>query len=426
MKYQVMPDLTPIEYEALKADISERGVLVPVEVDETGAILDGHHRVRAWQELRSEGAGLADYPRMIRVGLTEEQKRNHARSLNVLRRHLSKEQRDEVMKAMAQDGASPDEIAAAVGVSHMTVRRTLDADSDFTNVNSERVNKRGQKRPAKYQQRKPKSSPQATIFAASDKDERKALKAADKLQPDSGGVITAKDAAQIAKGQERQEKREGIIKAIENLPAPPSINGELATNTIAVADVAELISLLPAESVDMIFTDPPYHDEYLDLYEHLADLGAHVLKPGGYLMTYIGKMFLPDIVCRLGQRLEYVSTFAVFQAFSTSRIVKHNIFENWRPILAYKKPGKTAVREWAQDVVRGTRDKEYHDWQQDEQAPEQYIAAYTKPGDLVLDPFCGGGTTAAVCKRIGRYYLSFDTNPDSVKMALHRLEVANG
>jgi len=52
-KYQVMPDLTPIEYEALKADIAERGVLIPVEVDENGQLLDGHHRVRAWQELRA-------------------------------------------------------------------------------------------------------------------------------------------------------------------------------------------------------------------------------------------------------------------------------------------------------------------------------------------------------------------------------------
>ena len=89
MKYQVMPALTPIEYEALKADIAKRGVLVPVEVDENGDMLDGHHRVKAWQELRSEGVNLPDYPRLIRSGLTEEQKRNHARSLNVLRRHLS-------------------------------------------------------------------------------------------------------------------------------------------------------------------------------------------------------------------------------------------------------------------------------------------------------------------------------------------------
>lgn len=120
MKYQVMPDLTPIEYEALKADIAERGVLVPVEVDETGAILDGHHRVRAWQELRSEGVNLAEYPKMVRRGLTEEQKRNHARSLNVLRRHLSREQRSEVMRAMRADGMSYRQIAEAVGVDPMT------------------------------------------------------------------------------------------------------------------------------------------------------------------------------------------------------------------------------------------------------------------------------------------------------------------
>lgn len=90
-----------------------------------------------------------------------------------------------------------------------------------------------------------------------------------------------------------------------------------------------------------------------------------------------------------------MSIFAVFQPFSTSRIVKHNILRTGDPSLHNKKPGETAVREWAQDVVRGTRYKEFHDWQQDEQAPEQYIAAYTKPGDLVLRPFCGGGTTSA-------------------------------
>ncbi len=80
MKYQVMPELTPIEYESLKADIAERGVLVPVEVDEHGEVLDGHHRIKAWHELRSDGVDLPDYPKMIRSGLTEEQKRNHGRA----------------------------------------------------------------------------------------------------------------------------------------------------------------------------------------------------------------------------------------------------------------------------------------------------------------------------------------------------------
>lgn len=49
--YQIMPDLTPDEYAALKADIAARGVLVPIEYDESGHILDGYHRVRICNEI---------------------------------------------------------------------------------------------------------------------------------------------------------------------------------------------------------------------------------------------------------------------------------------------------------------------------------------------------------------------------------------
>ena len=117
MKYQVMPDLTPIEFEALKADVAQHGVLVPVEMDEQGNILDGHHRVRAWQELRAEGVTLPDYPRMVRTGMTEEAKRNHARRLNVMRRQLSREQRDKCAAEMKMDGASYPVIASSLGIS---------------------------------------------------------------------------------------------------------------------------------------------------------------------------------------------------------------------------------------------------------------------------------------------------------------------
>ena len=127
MKYQVLPKLTSIEYEALKADIAQRGVLVPIDVDEKGEILDGHHRVRAWNELSEEGIILANYPKIIRLGMTEEQKRNHARSLNVLRRQLSKDQRDQVMVDMRKDGMSYRQIAEVTGVSNQTVMRTIDS-----------------------------------------------------------------------------------------------------------------------------------------------------------------------------------------------------------------------------------------------------------------------------------------------------------
>lgn len=161
MKYQVMPDLTPIEYEALKADIAERGVLVPVETDENGDLLDGHHRVRAWQELRAEGTDVPDYPRMVRSGLTEEQKRNHARSLNVLRRQLTKEQRDQVMIAMVADGMSRRMVAEKVGVDEKTVRNVL-ANSPAENSAPEFVNGRdGKTYPAQQQ---PKPEPPISMF----------------------------------------------------------------------------------------------------------------------------------------------------------------------------------------------------------------------------------------------------------------------
>lgn len=64
---QLLPELSQDEYEALKADIARRGVQVPVEYDEEGNILDGHHRVQACQEL-----GIKDWPSIVRSGMTVE------------------------------------------------------------------------------------------------------------------------------------------------------------------------------------------------------------------------------------------------------------------------------------------------------------------------------------------------------------------
>ncbi len=86
-KYQVLPPMPPEQFEALKADIAERGVLVPIDVDEDGHILDGHHRYRACTEL-----GITDFPTLVRPGLSEEDRRIFARKNNVMRRHLTRAQ----------------------------------------------------------------------------------------------------------------------------------------------------------------------------------------------------------------------------------------------------------------------------------------------------------------------------------------------
>ena len=125
MKYQVMPDMAQDEYDALKEDIAERGVMVSIEFDEDGNVLDGHHRLKICAEL-----GIEDYPKIVRTGMSESEKWTHARKLNMARRHLTREQRREMIQAQIKDTPelSDRQIAKMLGVSHSTVgimRRNL-------------------------------------------------------------------------------------------------------------------------------------------------------------------------------------------------------------------------------------------------------------------------------------------------------------
>ena len=118
MKYQVMPELTAEEYAELKADIAERGVMIPIEFDEQGNVLDGYHRLQICAEL-----GIKDYPKVIRAGMTESEKLTHARKLNIARRHLNAEQKRELIREQlrATPEQSDRQIAKALGVDHKTI-----------------------------------------------------------------------------------------------------------------------------------------------------------------------------------------------------------------------------------------------------------------------------------------------------------------
>ena len=113
-KFQVMPPLTDDDFAALKADIQANGLLIPVEVDEDGNVLDGHHRVRACTELGIEWRGKGRCAR----GLTEAEKRSHARRLNIARRHLTGEQKRELIAQQLVDTPEQSDraIAKALGV----------------------------------------------------------------------------------------------------------------------------------------------------------------------------------------------------------------------------------------------------------------------------------------------------------------------
>jgi ParB-like chromosome segregation protein Spo0J len=155
-KFQLLPELDPESFAALKADIAERGVIVPVLVDEFGTIIDGHNRARACREL-----GLNDYPVETKSGLTETEKRSLARKLNVLRRHLSREQvRDLIGDQLRETPEwSNNRIAGALGVDDKTVagvRSALAATSEIPKLDRV-VGADGKSRPAKQGRRKRKT-----------------------------------------------------------------------------------------------------------------------------------------------------------------------------------------------------------------------------------------------------------------------------
>lgn len=133
--FQLFDPLRDEEYEALKADIAKRGVLVPVEYDEHGNVLDGHHRIRACEEL-----GITEFPSVTRTGLDEAGKQEHVLKLNLLRRHLGPIRFADAFRRLAAlrgvelgQGARNDkatsatvaEVAAELGIPERTARHRL-------------------------------------------------------------------------------------------------------------------------------------------------------------------------------------------------------------------------------------------------------------------------------------------------------------
>jgi len=132
--YQLLDPLSPEDFAALEADIFERGVMVPIELDEDGNVLDGYHRL-----LICEKHNITDYPKVIRRGWTEEQKRTHARRMNLARRHMTREQRRKLIEGELREspGATNRKIAAQLGVDHKTVgkvRKGMEARGEVPQV----------------------------------------------------------------------------------------------------------------------------------------------------------------------------------------------------------------------------------------------------------------------------------------------------
>lgn len=159
-----------------------------------------------------------------------------------------------------------------------------------------------------------------------------------------------------------------------------------------------LISLLPDQKVQAVITDPMYDAElYMDELERVCS---------GNIIAFCAPenmFFVPD---ELAYWIKPSSTKNSAQHLS--RFVEF--------ILIRRRGGVfNSGLHWSNYTgVYEDRllEKSVHPFQKPISLMERLIAIYTKPGDLILDPFMGSGATLRAAQRLGRGALGFEHNPD--------------
>jgi len=135
----------------------------------------------------------------------------------------------------------------------------------------------------------------------------------------------------------------------------------------------------------------------------------------------VGQSYLPEVMRRLCEHLRYRWTIAYLMPGGQSvQQFPEKVNTFWKPILLF---GTAA--EWIGDVCRSDvndNDKRHHHWGQSESGMADLVERLTKPGQLVCDPFLGGGTTAIVSLALNRRFIGCDVDASAVHNTLIRVK----
>jgi len=186
--------------------------------------------------------------------------------------------------------------------------------------------------------------------------------------------------------------------------------------------------LIPDNSVDLIFTDPPYHKKFHYLYEWLAGEAARALKPDGFLITYAGPYWKHKVMMTLGEHLDYYYDFIMMHRGNTSILWPRRIITGYKSLLCYTpKSSKALPTTNVLGKYDGTGgDKRFHRWGQEANTARYYISCFSNEGDLVVDYFLGAGTFAEVCKALNRDFIGFEIDEETFNIARARVDGAFG
>ena len=268
-----------------------------------------------------------------------------------------------------------------------------------------------------------------------------------------------------------------LIARIAEQPTPfrpaKAANRELPLDTILQGDCIAEMARLPDKSVDMIFADPPYNlqlggdlfrpegsrvdavDDEWDKFESLAvydnftrdwlEQARRVLKDNGTIWVIgsyhniyrVGALLqdadfwiLNDIVWRKSNPMPNFRGTRFTNAHETliwcAKDEKARYTFNYRAMKALNEDLQMRS-DWLLSIcsggerVKAEDGSKAHPTQKPEALLYRILLACTKPGDVVLDPFFGTGTTGAVARRLGRRWIGIEREPTYVKVARERI-----
>lgn len=209
--------------------------------------------------------------------------------------------------------------------------------------------------------------------------------------------------------------------------------GSAWTNRVIHGDCIDVLSRLPAGCADLCITDPPYLVNYKDRTGRtiLGDRESDWLKPAfaaihrslkqdAFLISFYGWNRV-DLFFEAWRsagftpvgHIVWTKRYASNSRFLTYSHEQAYLLTKGRPTL----PGKPLrdVQPWHYSG------NALHPTQKSVRIIEPLIESFSRPGDLVLDPFCGSGTTAVAAKQTGRKFLTIEKCPEYHAIAARRL-----
>ena len=180
-------------------------------------------------------------------------------------------------------------------------------------------------------------------------------------------------------------------------------------------DFRQLSQELPDSSVDLICTDPPWLMKFMPLYEDLGAVAKRVLKPGGFLAAYCGQGTMADALDRLRRNLDYYWIVTFQHGGKATKREAEKVFTGGHVVLIFQKPPRTKPPGWIYDLTLGGKfRKSNYGWEQPEIESRKLIGMLSRPGELVLDPFAGSGTTLLSADSLNRHGIGFEIHQEYI------------